>query len=212
MKKTGKLLKHKPYDSSIREELFSLKKLLKTTIKKKKENYKENIIEQLNCSRKNSKTFWKILVKLKPNQNEDVFKKGISGQRWINYFKYILTSDTARPLPDNPNENGPLDYPITDDEINSASYILKPGKAVGADGVSNEMISCLLEYDSKIFHTFFNAIISKCDPINCWSISIINPIHKKGSKIDPEKRYIAFVLPWEIFFSHPKPTSGEICH
>ena len=48
------------------------------------------------------------------------------------------------------------------------------------------MISCLLEYDSKIFHTFFNAIISKCDPTNCWSISFINPIHKKGSKIDPE--------------------------
>ena len=66
----------------------------------------------------------------------------------------MLTSDTAQPLPENPNENGPLDYPITDDEINSASYSLKPGKAVGADGVSNEMISCLLEYDSKIFHTF----------------------------------------------------------
>ena len=140
--------------------------------------------------------------KLKPNQNEDLYKKGISGQRWINHFKSILTSNTAQPLPANPNENGPLDYPITDDEINSASYILKPGKAVGADGVSNEMISCLLEYDSKIFHTFFNAIISKCDPINCWSISIINPIHKKCSVIDPENyRGISLLSCLGNFFS-----------
>ena len=109
-----------------------------------------------------------ILDKLKPNQNEDLFKKGISGQRWINYFKSVLTSDTAQPLPENPNENGPFDYPITDDEINIASYILKPGKAVVADGVSNKMISCLLEYDSKIFHTFFNAIISKCEIIEAY--------------------------------------------
>ena len=95
-----------------------------------------------------------------------------------------------------------MDYPITDDEINSASYILKPGKAVGADGLSNEMISCLLEYDSKIFHTFFNAIISKCDPINRWSISIINLIHKKGSKIDPENyRGISLLSCLGKFFS-----------
>ena len=186
VKKTANLLKHKPHDNSIREELFTLKKQLKNTTKRKKRCYKENILDQLNCSKKNSKIFWKLLDKLEPKQNDDLFKKGISGQRWVNHFKSIFTSDTAQPLPDNPRENGPLDYPISEDEFNNASYILKPGKAVGIDGISNEMISCLLEYDPKILLNFFNVIISECDPINCWNTSIINPIHKKGSKIDPE--------------------------
>ena len=50
--------------------------------------------------------------------------------------------------------------------------ILKPGKAVGTDGVSNEIVLCLL------FWT--------CEPINWWDTSIINPIHKKGLTTDPE--------------------------
>ena len=84
------MLKRKPYDI-IREELFILKKQLKNTTKRKKKSRNEN------C-----KTFWKLLDKLKPKENEDLFKNGIPGQQWVNHFKSIYNSDTPYPLSVNP--------------------------------------------------------------------------------------------------------------
>ena len=178
------------------------KKQLKNAIRKKKKSYKENILNQLSCSNKNSKQFWKILDKLNPLHNDNIFKSGISGQRWLDHFKSIFVTDTIKSFPINPVEKGQLDYPITENELENASYILKPGKACGIDGLSNEMILCLLGSNPNILLKLFNACILVPDSIRCWDTSAINPIHKKGSKLDPENyRGISLLSCLGKFFS-----------
>ena len=66
-----------------------------------------------------------------------------------------------------------------------ASSILKPGKSVGIDNISNEMISCLLNTYPKVILKLFNSILSNNEMVPDWLVSIITPIHKKGCKSDP---------------------------
>ena len=112
----------------------------KNIIKKKKEIHKVDIIRHLNCTKKNTKIFWKINFNLR----EDTFKSGISGNWWLNHFKSgisgnwwlnhfqsIFTSEKTFSYPNNPNTRGPLDYKITNQELDDASYTLKPGKSLG---------------------------------------------------------------------------------
>ena len=68
-----------------------------------------------------------------------------------------------------------LDYTISDEEINLASYIFRKGKATGLLSTKPEMINKL-----------FNSILLNLRIINKWQISMISPIHKKGSKLDPD--------------------------
>jgi len=67
-----------------------------------------------------------------------------------------------------------------------ATYILRPGKSPGVDGISNEMLLCLFGTNPKILLKLFNNILNSSTPIKVWDTSLINPIHKKGSKMDPD--------------------------
>ena len=78
-----------------------------------------------------------------------------------------------------------MDYEITLEEVNGASFILKPGKSTGIDGISNEMISSLLTKYPDIIIKLFNSIVQSSEFIPEWVLGAIVPIHKKGSKSDP---------------------------
>ena len=80
---------------------------------------------------------------------------------------------------------GPLDGCITKDGLSKASYILKPNKASGFDLLSNEMILCLIEAQPNLLLKLFNSIFDSNAKINQWSLSVINPIFKSGSKSEP---------------------------
>ena len=56
----------------------------------------------------------------------------------------------------NPVKEGPLDYAITENEIRNTAYILKTGKACGIDGISYEMIMCLLQNNPNVLVKLFN--------------------------------------------------------
>ena len=115
-------------------------KLLKKVIKRKKDDYRQGIIKDMNLKKGDHKLFWKLLDKLK-SQKHDIFKQHISGEKWNEHFTDILVNKERAPtFPPDSHENGQLDYPITKDEIEKASYILKPNKASGYDSISNEMI------------------------------------------------------------------------
>ena len=59
-------------------------------------------------------------------------------------------------------------------------------KSPGIDSISNEMILCLLKTNSKVILKLFNAILFSDEHISAWNTSIISPIHKKGSKMNPD--------------------------
>ena len=163
IKKKSILVKRNPTDSKGKEELFSLQRKYKNLTKKKKRNFRENILNGLNLGRKNSREFWKTLNKLNENSNDDIFKNGISANRWTNHFKSIFTSKQNLSLPETPNETGPLDFEINKDELMKADYILRPGKGTGIDVISNEMISCLLQNNPEfLLKVFNNTSIFKC--------------------------------------------------
>ena len=78
-----------------------------------------------------------------------------------------------------------LDHKISLEELKKASAILKSGKALGIDNISNEMIQSLLECYPGIILLLFNSILESNEIIPEWIIGIIVPIHKKGSTGEP---------------------------
>ena len=181
----GKLLRN-PYDVKSRELLYTLKRDYKLKIKEKKRQYQDEILRQLETSGKNSKYFWKIVKKLDSKQTESLFKKKIPYHRWKKHFEDLGMPASFSEIPQSPTETGPLDHLITPEELDLASYILRPHKSSGMDGVSNEMILCLIKVFPKIVLQLFNSILVSGKPVSFWCTSIIVPIHKKGSLMDPD--------------------------
>ena len=141
----------------------------------------------MNYSKKDGKKFWKLLGRLDRKNDDTIFKEGISSQRWTSHFKAIWQGPHPNlPLPLNTAEQGPLDYEITPKEIEFGAYILRNGKAVGYDRISNEMLSCLLGEQPAIFKNLFNALLKNPSTIQKWHISKTNEIHKGGSKMDTD--------------------------
>ena len=105
----------------------------------------------------------------------------------MSHFKTTFqASEGGKPLPKNTTESGILDHDITDEEIKLAAYVLRNGKAPGHDSISNEMLFCLLDARPDILKKLFNAILKNPTTIEKWNISMIAPLHKTGSKIDPD--------------------------
>ena len=182
--KLAKQIKKDPFNNSIKETLYRLKKSYKKIVRSKKRKYNLEIINQLNCSKKSTKTFWKLLGKLNSKEVESLEETGIPSSSWLRHFKSVLTSKEIYPYPINPSKTGILDFAISFEELNEAAYVLKPGKSPGLDNVSNDMIGCLLLVYPEFILKLFNSILSQGTQITSWTTAIINPIHKKGSKSD----------------------------
>ena len=202
IKLLGKKIKCNPKNQSFKTQLSTLKKRLKKLVKSNKIAYKNKLIEQMNYSKKDSKKFWKILDKMEQKPDDVFFKRSISEQRWTAHFKTIFQSPNGKtPLPENTSERGPLDYEISDEEIKLGAYILKNGKAPGHDSISNEMLSCLLEVNPWILTKLFNALLQNPTSIDKWNISMISPVYKTGSKINPDNyRAISLLSCFSKFF------------
>ena len=156
----------------------------------------------MKLSKKDSKRFWKLLDKLDHKPNETIFKNNISQERWTAYFKSIFYNPlNNRDLPENPTDEGPLDFEISDEELEICAYILRNGKSPGLDRISYEMISCVMQVKPQVIKKIFNAILKTPTAIQKWHTSMISPIHKKGSKLDPDNyRGISLISCFAKFF------------
>ena len=184
IKRKCKQLKNTPHDNNLKLTIFSENKTLRKLILRKKNEYKLNILKDMHLKKGDQKAFWRLLDKLEPpcKNNDSIYS--ISGGKWKRHFKSLLQSNRQLEYPPNFIEPGPLDYIITPEELSNASYVLKSNKATGFDSISNEMIICLLEANSAIFLKLFNSILKQNAIVSEWTTSIINPIHKGGSKTD----------------------------
>ena len=81
--------------------------------------------------------------------NKD-YVSNISMTRWVEHFKKVLVGNTNPTYPSDCTDTGPLDYPITSEELKDCAYILKNGKACGIDSISNEMLCCVMETNPNI--------------------------------------------------------------
>ena len=120
-------------------------------------------------------------------QNKKLFLGCYKGSVCISYFNHLFQYHSVHlfQFPANDTAIGDMDYAITMDELDKASTILKVGKTPGYDNVLNEMIRCLMEKYPKLIIKLFNRILQSNCIIPDWLISLIVPIHKKGSKTNP---------------------------
>ena len=186
IKRKCRALRKNSSNSNLHSEILVENKLLKHTIKKKKEEYRLKIINEMNIKRGDQKKFWKLLGKLKNPKTDQLFQNSIYGRNWNNHFKCVLNDNTREiKYPPVCLDTGPLDETITEDELSKASYILKPNKSSGYDSISNEMILCLIEVQPELLVKLFNRIFDTNTKIKQWSLSVITPIFKNGTKSDP---------------------------
>ena len=203
IKTLGTKIRRNAGDVSLKSELYAKKKQLKKLVRSNKSKFKNDLMEQINQSKNDSKKFWKLLDKMEQKKDDTVFKRGISNHRWVSHFQSIFRNPGGDvSLPMNTREYGELDGEITDGEIKLAAYILRNGKAPGFDSISNEMLQCLLEVRPDILKRVFNSILKNPRIIEKWSISMINPLHKAGSKMDPDNyRGISLLSCFSKYFS-----------
>ena len=162
IKSLGKKIRGDPHNFTLKEQLSASKRKLKKEVKKNKWTYKNALIQKMSWSVKESKTFWKLLDKLDKKRDDNIFKEGISGDRWVSHFESIFNTKkgkSSKPaFPPNTKERGHLDYEITSEEIKLGSYILRNGKTPGYDSISNEMVLSLLSVKPEVIKTVFNTI------------------------------------------------------
>ena len=160
-------------------------------------------MDEMKQSKNDSKKFWKLLDKFEKRNDDTIFKQGIKDHRWVSHFKSIFQNPSAdKPLPRNTAELGELDQDISIEELKIGAYVLRLGKSPGFDSISNEMLLCLLEVRPEILKKLFNSILHNPRAIDKWSISMINPLHKSGSKVDPDNyRGISLLSCFSKYFS-----------
>ena len=203
MKKMANKLKHDPANTAMRESLYIIKRTYKNLIRKKKALYKQQIIDEMHLTKASDiKQFWKLLNKLDLENLKTRNSTGeISPREWMDHYTKLLQSPSKGKIPPNTHSSGPLDYEITMEELEKAKGILKPGKATGADGVSNEMVLEALKQFPQTFRKVLNSLLSQGAGVVNWLASLLVPIHKKGPTDDPDNyRGIALISCLAKFF------------
>ena len=187
IKKLCKKLRNTKGDTKdLQQNITAENKKLKQVLKKKKKEFKLKIVNEMNITGKNQKYFWKLLDKLEGARFDDMFKDCISGTRWTQHFKTVLREEKRDIVyPEDSIEQGVLDYSITMEELDEASYVLRRDKSSGYDSLSNEMIKCLLETNPRLLLKLFNSVFNTNTKIEQWTMGIIAPIWKSGPKMDP---------------------------
>ena len=185
------------------------KKTLSSLNLELRNQYKQDVIQGLEIDLKalqeadkqgDSRTTWTIVNKISGNNNEDSKQLGCmtkkdgtyippseEGHEWMKYFETLLGSTEIHvseeyiptPAPTNlPIETGPF----TKEEIEKAIRQAKTHKAPGIDKVTAEVLKLGGEEATKAIHEICNLVLQTRSAPHQWKESILNPIHKKGSR------------------------------
>ncbi len=83
------------------------------------------------------------------------------------------------------NNQNPLDFPITHEELTNKLKSQKCRKSCGPDSILGEMLKHSTPALQTAVLKLFNLVLSSgCSP-DIWSQGLITPIHKSGDKLDP---------------------------
>jgi hypothetical protein len=158
----SKLLLKAPNDNVARGLFFSTKKRYKVLIKRKKRDFQSTILNNIEeLHDKYPARYWKMIEDLRGIQSGSSSTEAIAPSKWFKYFKNLFaTTPTSNPIFDNhilqeisTMENlkvfNELNFRIETKEVNKILKNLKSRKAVGLDGVANEMLKAGAEHFSK---------------------------------------------------------------
>ena len=91
----------------------------------------------------------------------------------------ILDPDTNMETHSNKRVEGPIDYPITDEEFKASINKLKENESPGIDNILKEVIRIRKEAIKGHLVNLFNRILDTGKYPALWSLGLIVPIHKK---------------------------------
>ena len=82
----------------------------------------------------------------------------------------------------NERVEGPIDYPITDEEFEYAINKLKANKSPGFDNILNEVIKIGTDGIKEHLVNLFNQIFDTGKYPPLWSFGLILPIHERDDR------------------------------
>ena len=190
----SRLLQMYPNDPQVRGSFFRGLKFYNKERKRKRRQFKQNLLNKLDDLKENNpKGYWKLLESLKEIKDDAV---NIDMEEWRGYFmdlssrdsmldkRRILIESKLKELEDVKCFNE-LNFRISEKELLNGIKKLKNNKAVGLDGISNEMIKYSQHAMHKCLLKVFNCIL--CDGFypSCWGSGYIVPLFKGGDKSLP---------------------------
>ena len=197
-----------PNDPYIRGNFYKFRKFYSKCCKKKKRQFREKILAQLESMSENDPNqYWALINELKECDSDTTDPAtNISPGKWKDYFSELFSPKKKfeeidkkfQSLLSEREQNGTftyLDFTIEQREIKDAISKLKNKKAVGLDNISNEMMKTGLHVLMPCIHKMFNVILSSGKYPDQWKTGYIKPLHKGDSPNDPSNYRGISIMP-----------------
>ena len=198
----GKLKTRFPDREDIRTSLNSEKKMFRKLLKRKKRKFNEGKFNKLAKLRsKQPKQFWNALRSLNSTTTNTDNSTQSDVHKFYDHFKTLNQKDinempsSKHQTPSTASGHGPLDFAFTINEVRNGIKALKNGKTPGNDLIPNELLKAGEEVLSETITILFNSILNSSTFPKKWAYGMIIPIHKKGSKSEPENYRGIMILP-----------------
>ncbi|UYV70157.1 hypothetical protein LAZ67_7002026 [Cordylochernes scorpioides] len=161
-----------------RREYFKL-------LQRKRDEFNKDKNEKIKNA-KDPKSFWNANAS---SRKKPIIQGEINIKEWFLFYKNLLNKENKEATftlnqmigwkdPD-------LDAEITLEEIHDVVKKLANGKAVGLDGIPNELLKNLPIPTLTKLKNLFNKIMSTEKYPQLWTNSIVHPIYKSGDKNNP---------------------------
>ena len=197
MSRSARLLDKFPDVQSIKYRHSANNKSYRKLVKTKKDRF----YSSLNRKIKNGKIIsWRDFNKLKNynksqaesntedynlNNFRDFYENLYSDDhRSIDTLTKIALMEDAISMASSSNPNDTLNAPFSREELDACIRRLKTGKASSFDMVSNEIIKAFTSNTRDLLLNLFNACLRTGTYL--WNDNVVTPIHKKGSRADPD--------------------------
>jgi exonuclease III len=196
LKACAKSLVNYPRDPRVRENYFKVKSCYRRLLKRKKKEYKSQIINEMYKSdSQNPQDFWKLLQDLKAADSGDETSVKYDIEDMLLHFKNLLWKPD---IPTNLNTQPSSPYVTSNDaqtklnkaftirEVKNHIHRLKNNKASGIDMIKNELIKLSSNIILPSLTKLFNHILDSGTFLDIWNHTLISPIFKSGDKTDPQ--------------------------
>ena len=180
-----------PTSSFLRDQYYLKKRDYKKLVKAKKADFICQLSKDIESG---TNINWNRFKKLKSTQTKGNSLDAFDMLNFCNFFEKLYSQPSLTPEQltklvinkDEPNritlENN-IDQEISITELEAAIKILKGGKAVSEDLISNEFLKASgYSMRISICHLFNECLRVGAYP---WNTSLVTPLHKKGSIYDP---------------------------
>ena len=183
----------------LRVNFYHVKKFYRTLV----DRYKKDFFDRMNKDIENGKIInWQQFKRLKQYRGNKLDFDSLDMTNFEEFFKSLyadehatINSDTKNNIlreADDINEiatnqnntNDKLNCRISTEEISHGIRLLKSGKASADDMIANELLKWLNTRNIETLRELFNICLDS--GVYPWNTNIITPLHKKGTKEDPD--------------------------